>query len=267
MFIVDISKSLFHAAMNPGATGAASLSTITRRSTEQVMGMRGQAMPAYGFLRHGSVERGLPTRYPSAPAFNRQRSRDGRDGRSGPDVRSGPAGPQERQEWLDALQDVKERVGTLESIQRNHAQSIAGNSGLIEKLNSKLSATDEDIVKYKEYISNQLFSAPTSVENSIRKINLKVDEFVNLMADTLEARLAATDVRLEEIQSSIDILAGNIHQTIDPNRENGPGENAQRFSMQTPAQPPEEEVIVGRPVNPADYFHQSPSIIRGQVIE
>ena len=85
-------------------------------------GARGQLVSPGHHVRHGRPER---------RNFPRQRSRESRDeARRAESLISslsqwGPTGPQERQEWMDALADVKERVTSVENNQRNLAQSLA----------------------------------------------------------------------------------------------------------------------------------------------
>ena len=78
-----------------------------------VMGPRGQPVPMYGYVRHGSDERAS---FRGARSATRWRSRENRDidGHE-PPVHRGPAGPQERQEWSELLSDISTRVRTLES--------------------------------------------------------------------------------------------------------------------------------------------------------
>ena len=197
-----MASSHFMAAMQAGVTGsgigavgavtgpqqALPFPLLRPRRTSSANDMRGLPMPPYGFLRHGSDEHGFGARAAarSLPAGRKARSRDGRDL---PDIRSGPAGVQERTEWLDALQDVKERISTVETTQRSHAQSIAGNSALINEVNLKLGNATEDIANYKTYIQGCLFSDTTSVQNSFNALDKKVYEFTKLLTDVLQVKI------------------------------------------------------------------------------
>ena len=136
--------------------------TMTTRMANAANDMRGAPIRPYGFLRHGSEEHGSASRRSTVLTrsvsvhHRRPRSRDRNDD---PGIRLGPAGVQERTDWLHALEDLEERVRTIESTQRNHAQSIAGNTSLIDQWQNKFCVLDENIVKYKAYISEQLFTA------------------------------------------------------------------------------------------------------------
>ena len=88
-----------------------------------IMGQFGNTVSPGQFVRHGSDER-------SSGSHRRQnRSRERTIGgrtQSQPtlELRTGPAGVQERQEWMEALADVKERVTTLERNDRTKAGKI-----------------------------------------------------------------------------------------------------------------------------------------------
>ena len=236
-------------------------------------------MLPYGFLRHGSDERGFGSR--SLPP-RRPRSRDGRGNTS--EIRSGPAGHEERREWLDALEDVKERVKTIETTQRSHAQSIAGNSSLIEKLHAKIGATDVDIVNYKEYISQTLFSGPTSVQKSFEMLDARVYEFSRLVSEVLQVRISATDAKLDSIQATLDELGIRLRSQedrIDSQSHEKPAPQTFDIQAQALATPGvggsnvAEEVYVGRPVTPQDLRQnqvatqecQTSPFIPGRVVE
>ena len=86
------------------------------------------------FVRHGSAERGQT----SSPTRRRPRSRERADDRfrtispaqaaariSEETSARNPAGNYEAKEWLEALQDVNERVLNLENAHRNTAQAVA----------------------------------------------------------------------------------------------------------------------------------------------
>ena len=89
--------------------------------------------------RHGSAELGNRSRGRVQRSRERNTEADAR-------VRSGPAGPQERIEWMDALNDCKTRITALETNNRNIAQTVGSNT---EKINT-LAA---DIQAYKNYLN------------------------------------------------------------------------------------------------------------------
>ena len=78
----------------------------------------------HGCAEHGSDTHGRLSRGHSSRS-DRSRERSGSQPILGTVIRSGPAGPQERQEWMDALADCKKRITTLEASNRNLAQRSA----------------------------------------------------------------------------------------------------------------------------------------------
>ena len=201
------------------------------------------------------------------------------------ELRAGPAGEQERREWLDALQDVKERITTVENTQRSHANSIAGNAALIDRIKVKLENTDDDIVNYKTYIQGCLYSDTTSVENSFKVLDAKVYEFTKLLTDVLQVKMTATDDRLEAIQAKLDEMNSKLNAKED--RADlfpcGDQHGAQRFDIQAASLPTPkpgesaiaEEIYVGRPVKPQDLQMataqsqqvQTSPFVPGQIVE
>ena len=106
-----------------------------------VIGMRGDYVDPGQFVRHGSDEQGshrsrggIGRRIPSTP---RVRSRERGERSETPThqrVRAGPAGQEERRDWLDALRDVTERLGALETATRHNAQTASKHTLQIDEL-------------------------------------------------------------------------------------------------------------------------------------
>ena len=106
------------------------------------------------FVRHGSAERGKS----SSPVRRRPRSRDRAEDRyrtispaaaaariaEETNTRN-PAGNYEAQEWLQALQDVNERVLNLENAHRNTAQVVARHTGDIDEMKAEFLAYREQV--------------------------------------------------------------------------------------------------------------------------
>ena len=112
-----------------------------------VVGPRGQRVIHDQFTRHGSDERGTSSR-------RRQRSRDRPDTQRGSSlptggIRSGPAGVQERIEWMDALQECDRRITQLEQSNRNLAQSFAHTEQVTRDHTGRLQVIGQDIPAYK----------------------------------------------------------------------------------------------------------------------
>ena len=115
--------------------------------------------------RHGSAELGSIHRRGRSPRSERSRDRSDRSGSEQPVlgtvVRSGPAGQQERVEWIDALHDCKTRIKTLEQNNRTLAQKAAEHDN-----NFKIVA--DDIAEYKVWMNGVIFSDETSIDSKFR---------------------------------------------------------------------------------------------------
>ena len=72
-----------------------------------------------------------------------------------------PQGPMQRQEWIDALADVAERVATVEAGKRNQAQTVARLTERIGDHEAKFLMLDRDLVAYKDYIEKSLGKTQT----------------------------------------------------------------------------------------------------------
>ena len=109
-----------------------------------VGGARGQLISPGHFVRHGSTELG---------SHLRNRSRERGRSQNAPTTVSGPAGPMERQDWADALADVKERLTTVERSQRSMAQAMAVTNDLCNDSKTDITAMATVSAAYKEYFN------------------------------------------------------------------------------------------------------------------
>ena len=101
------------AGLNIGST------TQIMRSTS-MFNARGERVSPRRFVqggRHGSAEQGL------AFSARRPRSRDRvrYTGETAQEVRAGPAGQEERQSWLDALNEMSEKINRIDLDTRTNA--------------------------------------------------------------------------------------------------------------------------------------------------
>ena len=172
---------------------------------EAVMGQRGQRVLPGQFVQHGSAELGNPSR---VRRTNRSRERPDRAD-SMPNVggaRRGPAGVQERIEWTDALQDLQQKVASLQSSNRNLAQSFAHveqvtrtHSNQLENLESRMHVVEDDYPKYKEYMQLVLFKHPCSVENKLKKAEAKLEDIANTNAELFSLQFNNVDNKIHAI--------------------------------------------------------------------
>ena len=144
--------------------------------------------------------------------------------------RSDPAGPVERQEWLDALSDVALRVSSLEQTTRNHAQSIAVQnactSEIVEKLTTtegKLKVTDDDIAAYKQYMNKVMYVGTDSIAETLKALDRRNDEYITMSTETINSRVSVMAEKMDTMQATLESLIGHIHQG-----------RTQHFNVETP---------------------------------
>ena len=116
----------------------------------------------------------------------------------GPPVRGTPSGPVERMEWLDALEELKLRVKTLERFQRDQAGHIAESSSNMDRMAGKLLETqtvvETDAGKLAE-VDRKLGSAANVIES----------QYVTL--DRLQAHEAQILSFSNELQTLMNVCA------------------------------------------------------------
>ena len=177
-----------------------------------IYGSRGQQVSPGHFVGHGSAERRYRSR-DSAGARAGSRRVVSPSSRSIPtsagdraEVRSGPAGEQERVEWLDALRDVEQRVRTVEGQQRTCAQSIATLELALSHQARAYTDMDEDIRNYKDYVEKTLRHNPDSVAKSFVNLNNQLEGHINNMAELTAMQLSndhSLQCRIEQIEQSM----------------------------------------------------------------
>ena len=125
--------------------------------------------------RHGTAERGsLPSaRYRTgsrATQERRDRERDrehprarSADPTSPVFVRFNAAGPEETLDWIGALEAVQERLTSLETYQRKHAQSMA-------EIVASNAAMSTDMGKYKTYVENRFMNIETVMTGKVETV-------------------------------------------------------------------------------------------------
>ena len=170
-----------------------------------IMGQRGMRVLQGQFVEHGSMELDDDAR-----RNRRNRSRDRPGGRAsttgGAGVRTGPAGPQERMEWMEALENCRQRISTIEASNRNLAQSCAHVEHVTRQHTDKLSVLEEDYPKYKAWVSEVLFKHPQSVDHQFTNIQAKVEDLMNVNAQLIGNKMQETDLTISNIEASLGAL-------------------------------------------------------------
>ena len=190
-----------------------------------VIGQRGQRVLPGQFVHHGSTENKSSSRRP--------RSRDRRDhddvmrgSNGGPtNIRSGPAGVQERMEWLDALADVKQRITSIETTNRSLAQSCAHSEEVTRNHTHRLQIIEDDIPKYKEYIQAVIFNHPSSIDKKLTSLDGRFEDMANTNAQIIGFKMAGIDDKIVNLEAMIGALFDKVSSS---NAE------AQSFQIGTP---------------------------------
>ena len=136
------------------------------------------------------------TRGPRTPGGSRTRygSRSGRrsvdrsrsDDDGGENVRMAPAGQQERLDWLDAMNNTKNAVDTVERQQRKAAQDLATTEARVQELNTRLLKLE----------NLGLESRMKSVEERVAEVNQKADKTFNSLCEACR-NIVGTYVTIE----------------------------------------------------------------------
>ena len=169
-------------------------------STARIIGQRGAAVAGgtfAQFVHHGSAELGRDPRQHSRRYGSRERA-DMR-GRSTPAVsgRQRPQGPEERNDWLDALQDMDARVKTLESSNRNLAQAISQTAAVADDNFNKITNLHEYRVKDKQYVEKTFYREDSSIKNVMGRFDQRLNDVANSTAEVLAIRLSSVDIKVE----------------------------------------------------------------------
>ena len=109
--------------------------------------------PNFGGIPHQRLPD--PFRYGSGArqgSRDRERPEPRRSQGNTPGVRGTPSGPIEQTEWMDALDDCKIRLSSIERILRNHASQMASHGQKIKEIVNKVTQQEHDFGKARETI-------------------------------------------------------------------------------------------------------------------
>ena len=160
-------------------------------------------------------------------------------------IRSGPAGPQERLDWLKALIDVKERLKTRETSNRTLAQKAAEHD-------QNFKVTADEIAAYKTWMSGVIFHDNNSVENKHNILSTKVDSVMSSSAEIISSachKFDEVDPRLAKLEQAFESLSMHVAGAAS-----SAAAAPQQFRMHTPHG---EDV----PGNHGDYYARMEAMI------
>ena len=146
--------------------------------------------------RHGSAERES-----AGGSLRRPRSRERARYVQEPaqPIRTGPAGQEERRSWLDALNDLAEKVNRIDLDTRNNAQAIAD-------VKTKLQDEHNYTRNLRNDLNNQLFENPDS---STKKIG-GLDKRIQAIPSAIEAKDAIVQAKMDAIESTLNSLLQEV---------------------------------------------------------
>ena len=185
-------------------------------------------------LRHGHAEHGTRPRH---------RSRDRVSDVRVQNVRARPAGPEERLDWMQALENFEDRVDSLERHSRLQAQTIAHLNESLEDARRRVFESNTDIEKYKAFIGTVHVTIDNYVNLKVNALQGQIDNVMNVIPSNIDI----LDYRVKDLEAAMSLLRPN-----DPATPTGAavGTNAEHFSMATGQQPQAAPDVTAAPVVP-----------------
>ena len=216
-------------------TGVGAITQIMR--SQSMFNARGERVSPRRFVeggRHGSAEHGLAT------SARRPRSRDRMRyaGEETQTVRTGPAGQEERRSWLDALNEMSEKINRIELDTRSNAQAIAD-------IKTKVQAEHNYTRSLRNDLNAQMFTNPDSITRKIGDLDARI----RAIPETLETRDALLKAKLDAIESTLNSLVAEVSNI----NSGGPRQVFQ--SLTTPAPVPngaEQQAVPMSPIPAAE---------------
>ena len=174
--------------------------------------------PKVNTARHGSGEHGARGRRPRSRERSEQRPNS-----EGGNIRAAPAGVQERTDWLEALQDMRDRVAALERQTGKLAHGVAGCKEVQAEHAKNFEVIDKDLIDYKKYVENMLYHDPLSIKNTFdnmeKRYNTHVSittELLQVRSDAIDDQFAALGIQVEEIKSAMQSKFFNMESGQTP---------------------------------------------------
>jgi hypothetical protein len=164
-------------------------------------------------LRYGSGAGAAPQPH-TAPARARARDRDNsRDRDRRPTARLGrsqPAGPEESNDWLDALNNLQNGLATLERNQRTQAAGMAMTNQKLDQVSSKLDDVAAIVEQHNEALK-KFDEKVTFIETN--SVSIAIVEQLRIHSDTLEAQMQSL---MEIVQAQRDQDQGRSADVTGP---------------------------------------------------
>ena len=175
----------------------------TRHSITQIAPLTADQIPWQNLRVATGRER--PVRYGSGARFgSRDRDPAFRRARSQPffgpsDVNADPAGPQTRQEWLDAPNSFQSRLESLERLQGRHSHL--------------LSKTDENLIEKNDRL-NTLANSISGNQDKTEQVRLHLEEACTNISKKY-ATINATELAIAQVIGQLDNLRSELMEKLN----------------------------------------------------
>jgi hypothetical protein len=198
-------------------------------------------------LRYGS---GAGTDPGPAPGRSRRdHSRDRNRPASGRPTRFHPSGPEETNDWLEALRNVQNGLETLDRNQRNQAAGMAVANENAKAVSAKLEEVAKVVEKHDETLKNIHQNVLPTIDATYAP--LAIVEQLRLHSDTLEGQMRSMMDIIQQLRES-QAAAIPIHTPVDdplqsslhdPWRNRDPGAHYDSGIGQMPAPCPQPSSV------------------------
>ena len=138
-------------------------------------------------LRYGSGAGAAPQPHSAPGRSRRDHSRDRDRPASGRPTRFNPSGPEETNDWLEALRNVQNSLETLERNQRNQAAGMAVANESAQAVSAQLEEVAKVVEKHDETLKNIHQTVLPTIDATYAP--LAIVEQLRLHSDTLEGQM------------------------------------------------------------------------------
>ena len=169
--------------------------------------------PAAAGNRYGSGARSATgNRRPrsSTPSRRRERSRDQSLMEMEQDFRTQPAGPQERADWLEALESTENRLESMERLQRMQGQTIAHMEEQRQVLQARMESA---AVSHSKEVRDRFDNVHARLNEGNENWKMKFIEYDGKFAE-LEQIIAIRDSRLELLTGLVNQLKSTAESQV-----------------------------------------------------
>lgn len=107
-------------------------------------------------------------------------------------------------EWLEALDDMKTRVTTLERQTRDIAQGLARADQAQADNIQKFNVIDKDLTAYKSYVEGVFYHDSNSIKNTFNTMEERFKNHVSVTTEVLQSKSEAIDSQFAVLNSQVE---------------------------------------------------------------